>query len=52
VVKRYTVCHAGRTKKLTRKQLTALRKQIAKSKKRPKPKLTMGACKKKPKKKR
>ena len=50
VVKRFTVCHAGRTKKLTKTQLAALRKQIAKSKKRPRPKLTMGACKKKPKK--
>ena len=46
-VKKFTVCHNGRTKKLTKKQLVALRKQIAKSKKRPKPKLTMGACKKK-----
>jgi hypothetical protein len=44
--KKYTVCHNGRTRKLTKTQLAALRKQIAKSKKRPKPKLTMGACKK------
>jgi Ca2+-binding RTX toxin-like protein len=49
-VKKFAVCHNGRTKKLTKKQLVALRKQIAKSKKRPKPKLTMGACKKKKKK--
>jgi hypothetical protein len=45
-VKKYTVCHNRRTKKLTKKQLAAMRKQIAKSKKRPKPKLKMGACKK------
>jgi hypothetical protein len=45
--KKITVCHNGRTKKLTKKQLAALRKQIAKSKKRPKPKLKLGACKKK-----
>lgn len=49
--KKLTICHNGRTKKVTKKQLQALRKKAAKAKKGAKPKITMGACKKKPKKK-
>ena len=51
-VKKVTICHNGRTKKVTKKQLQALRKKAAKAKKGAKPKIKMGACKKKPKKKR
>jgi hypothetical protein len=50
-VKKLTICHNGKTKKVTKKQLQALRKKAAKAKKGAKPKITMGACKK-PKKKR
>jgi hypothetical protein len=51
-VKKFTICHNGRTKKVTKKQLQALRKKAAKAKKGAKPKIKMGACKKKAKKKR
>jgi Ca2+-binding RTX toxin-like protein len=52
VVKKVTICHNSRTKKVTKKQLQALRKKAAKAKKKgAKVKITMGACKK-PKKKR
>lgn len=55
-VKKYTVCHNGRTKKVTKKQLLALRKQVAKANKKKKgvkkATIKMGACKKKPAKKR
>jgi hypothetical protein len=53
--KKFAVCHNGRTKKLTKKQIATLRKQIAKANKRKNVKkqtFKMGACKKKPKKKR
>ena len=54
-VKKYTVCHNGKTKKVTKKQLAALRKQVAKANKkkgvRKKQTVKLGACKK-PKKKR
>jgi hypothetical protein len=50
-VKKLTICHNGKTKKVTKKQLQALRKKAAKAKKGARPKITMGACKK-PKKKR
>jgi Carboxypeptidase regulatory-like domain len=56
VVKKFTVCHNGRTKKVTKKQLQALRKQVAKANKKKKAAkkatIKMGACKKKPAKKR
>jgi Ca2+-binding RTX toxin-like protein len=51
-VKKITICHNGKTKKVTKKQLAALRKKAAKAKKGAKPKIKLGACKKKPKKKR
>ncbi len=51
--KKFAVCHNGRTKKLTKKQIATLRKQIAKANKKKSVKkkqtLKMGACKKKPK---
>jgi hypothetical protein len=52
VVKKLTICHNGRNKKVTKKQLQALRKKAAKAKKGAKPKIKPGACKKKPKKRR
>ena len=54
-VKKYTVCHNGKTKKVTKKQLAALRKQVTKANKKKgvkkKQTIKLGACKK-PKKKR
>jgi Ca2+-binding RTX toxin-like protein len=44
--KKLTICHNGKTKKVTRKQLQVLRKKAAKARKGAKPKITMGACKK------
>jgi hypothetical protein len=55
VAKKLTICHNGKTKKVTKKQLLALRKQVAKANKRngvkKKQSIKLGACKK-PKKKR
>jgi Ca2+-binding RTX toxin-like protein len=49
-VKKFAVCHNGKTKKVTKKQLAALRKQVAKANKKKgvkkKQTLKPGACKK------